>query len=48
MEELKKITAGVDIKANPRLSLIEHIVSFVTMRQGTAETNDDYLERFNS
>ena len=31
-EELKKITAVVDIKANPRLSLTEHLISFVTMR----------------
>ena len=41
MEELKKIMAGVDVKANPRLSLIEQIISFITMRQGPDEINDE-------
>ena len=40
MEELKKIKSGVDIKENKWLSLIEHIILFVTMCQGPNETND--------
>ena len=40
--------AGVDIKANLRLSLIEHLISFVTMCQVPSEINDDYLYRLNS
>ena len=39
MEELKKIMTGVDVKANPRLSLIEHLILFVTMPQGPTEKN---------
>ena len=39
--------AGVDIKANPRRSLIEQNNLFVTMCKGTTETNDEYLDRFN-
>ena len=34
MEELKKITEGANIKANPRLYLIEQIISSVTICQG--------------
>ena len=48
MEELKKITAGVDINAMKKLSIIEQLISFVAMRQGPAETNDEYLDRLNS
>ena len=40
MEKLKKITEKVDIKENPRLSLIEHLVLFIAMRQGPTEMND--------
>ena len=47
MEELKKITAGVDINENPRLSLIEQLISFITMCQVPAEINNEYLYRFN-
>ena len=48
MEELKKITTGVDVKAIPRMSLIEQLILFVNMRQGPTETNDEYLDRFNT
>ena len=47
MKELKKTTTGLDVKAKPSMSLIEHLISFVTMRQGPSETNDKYLDRFN-
>ena len=40
MEELKKTMAGVDVMENPRLLLIEHLISFVTMLQCSTETND--------
>ena len=48
MEELKKITAGVDVKSKPRLYIIKQIIPFVTMRQVSNETNYDYFYRFNS
>ena len=47
MGELNKITAGVDTKENPRMSLIDQLISFVTMCQGPYETNDEYLDWFN-
>ena len=47
MEEVKKVTAWVDKKANPRLSLIEHLISLVTMRQVPTETNNEYVESLN-
>ena len=48
MEELKKITAVVDVKASPRMSQIEQLISFITMHQGADEINDDYFDSFNS
>ena len=48
MEELKKTTAGVDIKTNRRLYLIEHLILLVTLRQVPNEMNDEYLDRFNA
>ena len=47
MEDRKKITAGLDIKEKPRLSIIEQIISFSTMRQDPAETNGECLNMFN-
>ena len=47
MEELKKITVGVYVKAKPGLPLIEQLILFVNMRQGPTETNDEYLESLN-
>ena len=47
LEEVNKITAGVDVKEKPRLHLIEQLISFVTMYQGTTETNYECLEIFN-
>ena len=41
IEELNKTTAGVYVKANLRLSLIEQRISLVTMRQVLTETNDE-------
>ena len=47
LKKLKKITAGVDAKANPVLVLHEQITSFFSLRQGNTEREDDYLVRFN-
>ena len=47
MEELKN-TAGLYVKMNPNLSLIEKLISFITVIQVPTETNDYYLDRFNS
>ena len=38
---------GVDIKANPRLSILEQLILFFTIRQGLYETDDEHSERFN-
>ena len=48
VKELKKITLGVYIKSNPRLYIIEQFISFFTMHEVPAETNDEYFYRFNS
>ena len=45
---LKKVTAGVDAKANPVLVLHKQIISFFKVRQGQNKTEDDYLVRFNT
>ena len=47
MEELNKITAGVDVKSNPRLPPLEHLIKFFTIRKEPTERNNEYLERFN-
>ena len=47
-KKIKIITAGVDSKANPVLSLHAKILSFFTMRQGITESDEEYLTRFNS
>ena len=39
MEELQK-TAGVYVKMKPKLSLIEQLISFITVSQVPTETND--------
>ena len=48
LEKNKKITAGVDTKENPMLTLHEQMLMFVTTRQGQSESDDDYLRKFNS
>ena len=47
-EKVKLFSAGVDTKANPVLTLHEQLFSFLTMKQGQSESDDDYLKRFNS
>jgi hypothetical protein len=46
--KLKKLTAGVDAKANPILVLHEQIIGFFNVRQGQNESEDEYLVRFNA
>ena len=48
LNKVKKITAGVDTKMNPALTLHEQIMSFFTIKQGRMEADDDYLNRFDS
>ena len=43
-----KTTAGVDTKANPAVKLHEEMLIFMTSRQGQSESDDDYLNKFNS
>ena len=48
LEKLKKVTAGVDAKANPVSVIHEQILSFLNLRQGQNELEDEYLARFNA
>ena len=48
MGEMNKITSGLDVKSKLRLSLMEQIILFITMRPGPSESNDEYLDNWNS
>ena len=48
LKELKKATAGIDAKAEPRSTLIDSLFGIFKMRQGATESNDCYIERFKS
>ena len=48
LTSLKTIPLGVDVKANVRVTLLDAIQTLFSMRQGQFESNDSYLERFNS
>ena len=45
-KELKKATAGIDTKTDPRTSIIDSLNTLIRMKQGASEPNDNYLERF--
>jgi len=45
---IKKITAGIDTKTNPALTLHEQLLVFFTTKQGQNESDDNYLNHFNS
>ena len=47
-EKNKKTTVGVYMKANPALTLHEKMLIFMTTRKGKSESDDDYLNIFNS
>ena len=48
VKELKKATSGIDSKSDPRLTFHRAMSELYKLRQGEAEGNDKYLERFQS
>jgi len=48
LKSIKTVSSGMDIKANPDLTLHKQLLTFLTMQQGQNESNDDYLVRCNS
>lgn len=48
LEQVKLATAGIDVRANQYENMRQVLLTFLTMRQGETESNDDYLERFKS
>ena len=44
---MRNIPAGLDKKANPALTLHEHMMSIFNMKQARTEVDDDYLNSFN-
>ena len=48
LNKVKKITAGVDKKANPELTLHEYTMDLFTMRQVHTDAYEEYLNRFKS
>ena len=48
LNKVKKITAGVDKKANPELTLHEYTMDLFTMRQGHTDAYEECLNRFKS
>lgn len=47
-KELKKTTAGLDSKTDPRYLMVDAIGHLFKMNQGELEANDSYLDRFKS
>jgi len=41
---IKKITAGMDTKANPILTFPEQLITFMMTRQGMTESDDEYFD----
>ncbi len=48
LEQVKLATAGIDVRANQYENMRQVLLTFLNMRQGETESNDDYLERFKS
>ena len=48
LQKIKKMTAGVDMKANQDFNLHEKMIIFRTTQQCKTKSDDDYLNRFNS
>ena len=46
LKKLKQITSGLDNKSNKRCNLFDALFAFVTMKQGTEESDSAYLKRF--
>jgi hypothetical protein len=47
LTQLKKITSGIDVKADPLSTYCNAVSTLFSMRQGANEANDVYLRRFN-
>ena len=48
LDELKKATAGVNSKGNPRMNMQDAITALYHMRQGPHESNKHCMDRFKS
>ena len=48
LKQIKKITSGIDVKANPYMTLVDALLNLLNMRQQSSESNDHYVERFNA
>ena len=48
LTEIKIVISGIDLKANPSLTLHEALLTLYKMKQGETKANDNYLERFKS
>ena len=48
LKKLKVISAGVDLKVNPLLTLQKKTINFFSAKKGFNESDDDYLVRFES
>jgi hypothetical protein len=48
LQNLKKITSGIDKKANPLSTYCNAVSTLFSMRQGSNEANDVYMRRFNN
>ena len=46
LREIKKATSGIDDKANTYVSMHDAISQLYRMKQGSQESNDNYLSRF--
>ena len=46
LKELRKSTAGLNVKAEPRSNIIDTVSELFRMKQGRTESNDSYFEVF--
>ena len=47
IQKIKKTAAGVEMKANPDLTLHEQMIILLNTKQGQTELDDDYLSMLN-
>lgn len=48
LKMIKKITVGMDTKANPYLMFHDQLITFMMTRQGMTKSHDEYLNQFNA
>ena len=48
LKQVKKITSGVDVKSNPRVTMFQALLTIFNMTQQGNESNDSYMRRFES